>query len=314
MPYKLAVLIPARNEMWLARTVQDILEHKSSETEIIIGLDGQWADPAIADHPDVTILHSGVSVGQRGITKQCARLTKAKFIMKLDAHCSVSQDFDIKMLKTFEDLGDNITACPIMKNLHVFDWVCPDGHRRYQGPSGVCTTCGKETKKDIVWIAKNNPQSDSYCFNSEPKFQYFKEWRKSPIYQEQIKTGYTDTMSLQGSCWMMTKDKYFDLDMDDEAMGSWGSQGLTIACKTWLSGGRVIINHNSWYSHCFRTQGGDFGFPYSLHEAKVQDAKAYARELFFNNKYDKAIHNLRWLVEKFNPVPGWNEKELNKLK
>jgi len=60
----LSIVIPARNEMFLARTIQDILEKKRGKTEIIVGLDGAWAEPVIQDHPDVTILHSSVSLGQ----------------------------------------------------------------------------------------------------------------------------------------------------------------------------------------------------------------------------------------------------------
>jgi hypothetical protein len=64
----------------------------------------------------------------------------------------------------------------------------------------------------------------------------------------------------------------------------------------------------------FRTQGGDFSFPYPLKARQQNDAKAYGRDLFFNNKYNKAIHPLSWLVERFWPVPGWSEEELNKIK
>jgi hypothetical protein len=97
-------------------------------------------------------------------------------------------------------------------------------------------------------------------------------------------------------------------------MGSWGSQGIEVACKFWLTGGRVVINHRTWYAHMFRTQGGDFSFPYPQKESKVQEAKKKARELFFNNKFDKAIYPLSWLVEKFWPVKGWTEEDLKKLK
>lgn len=38
----LSILIPARNEMFLNRTVEDILSHAKSDFEIIIVLDGQW--------------------------------------------------------------------------------------------------------------------------------------------------------------------------------------------------------------------------------------------------------------------------------
>ena len=36
----LSVLIPARNEMFLQRTVDDVLKYKQADTEIIVVLDG----------------------------------------------------------------------------------------------------------------------------------------------------------------------------------------------------------------------------------------------------------------------------------
>ena len=64
----------------------------------------------------------------------------------------------------------------------------------------------------------------------------------------------------------------------------------------------------------FRTQGGDFSFPYSISGRQVSHAKQTAMETFYKGKWDKAIHPLSWLVEKFWPVPGWTQEELNKLK
>ena len=64
----------------------------------------------------------------------------------------------------------------------------------------------------------------------------------------------------------------------------------------------------------FRTQGGDFSFPYKQKQSKVNIAKRKAKDLFFNNKWNKQIHDLYWLVEKFWPVKGWTEDELYKLK
>ena len=266
MTYDLSILIPARNEQFLARTVQDILENIEGNTEVIIGLDGLWAEPVIKDHPRVTIFHVSESIGQRAMTNQLCRLSKAKYIMKADAHCAFDKGFDVKMIN---EMHDDWTMVPVMRNLHAFNWVCPDGHTRYQGPSGVCAQCGKETKKDIVWIPKTNPQSTSYCFDPEPHFQYFNEFKKRPEGRGDV----TETMSLQGSCFMLTRDKYWELNICDENFGSWGSQGIEVAVKTWLSGGKVMVNQKTWYAHMFRTQGGDFGFPYSLSGSAVSHAK-----------------------------------------
>lgn len=107
---------------------------------------------------------------------------------------------------------------------------------------------------------------------------------------------------------MLTKKKYFELDICDESFGSWGSQGIEVAVKTWLSGGRVVINQKTWQAHCFRTQGADFSFPYALSGRQVERAKQRARDLFFENKWEKQIYPLSWLIEKFKPVPGWHDE------
>ena len=122
-------------------------------------------------------------------------------------------------------------------------------------------------------------------------------------------------MSLQGSFFMLTREKYWELNIcDSDTFGSWGSQGIEVACKTWLSGGRVVVNHDTWYAHLFRTKGGDFGFPYPNSGSKAQKAKKLAKDIFFNNKWDKAIRPLSWLVEKFWPVKGWSDEDLANLK
>lgn len=303
----LSIVIPARHEEWLSRTVADLLKNIRGNTEILIGLDGEWCDPPIPAHERVTIFYSPVSLGQRGMTDQLVRLAKGKWIAKTDAHCSFDEGFDVKLL---DGVQDDWTVVPIMRHLHVFDWVCPDGHRRYQGPSGPCTICNKETKKDVVWISKESPKSRAYCFDSEPHFQYYNKWTHSEQYKQQLLTGFTESMSIQGSFFAMTREKYWQLKMDDPGYGSWGSQGIQVACSTWLTGGKVMINHKTWYCHCFRTQGRDFGFPYPQSGNQVQRAKAYAKELFFNNKFEGQTKPFYYILSKFWPVPGWTEEQL----
>ena len=315
----LSIVIPARNEMFLKRTVEDILKHKKGNTEIIVGLDGAWADPVLPQYDDLNVIYEPVSIGQRAMTNQCVRFAQGKYIMKVDAHCSFDDGFDVKMIEGFKQVGDNVTMVPVMRNLHVFDWKCYKcGWKTYQGKTPEkcpeCGATGKYIRRKIRWVGKSNPQSTSYCFDSEPHFQYFKEWTKTDTYKEQLKTGFTETMSLQGSCFMVTKDKYWELNLSDEQFGSWGSQGIEVACKTWLSGMRVLVNHSTWYAHLFRTQGGDFSFPYPQSISQVQNAKKRAKDIFFNNKWVKQEKPLLWLIEKFWPVKGWTDEDLQKLK
>jgi len=84
----LSILIPARNEMFLSRTIEDIFAHAEGDTEVICVLDGQWADPPIADHPKSTLVYHSQSIGQRAATNEAAKLSDARYLMKVDAHCA----------------------------------------------------------------------------------------------------------------------------------------------------------------------------------------------------------------------------------
>lgn len=290
--------------MWLARTIEDILANIEGNTEVIAVLDGEWASPAIPQHPRVTVIYNPVSVGQREATNQAARVSRAKYVMKTDAHCAFDKGFDVKLMS---DMEDDITMVPLMRNLHVFDWVCDKGHRRYQGPSGPCHECGAETVRDVVWIPKKSPVSSFYRFDNTLHFQYWKDFEKRP----EGKGDLAPSMSIQGSCFLMTRERYHALNICDKAHGSWGQQGVEVACKTWLSGGRVMINKKTWYAHLFRTQGGDFGFPYP--NTSIEHARKFSRDLWLNDKWPLAIHKFQWLLDKFSPVPGWESPKTKSI-
>lgn len=307
--YDLSIVIPSRCEMFISNTVQDILKNKRGKTEIIVVLDGAWAEPGLEDHPDVRVIYLGESRGQRAATNLGVKLSQAKYVAKCDAHTAYDEGFDVKLMDAMKGHED-WTVVPIMKNLHVFDWLCRNGHRRYQGPSGPCQDCGEPTERDILWNPKPSPQSKSYCFDPEPHFQYNGDWNKRSEGQGDI----TSTMSLQGSFFMLTREKYWELNICDEKFGSWGSQGIEVAVKTWLSGGEVMCVQTTWYAHLFRTQGGDFSFPYPQSGKQVSKAKAMAKDLFFENKWPQQTKPLSWLLEKFWPVKGWTDADLAQIK
>lgn len=312
MNYKLAICIPSRNEEFLGRTIQDVLDHTDPEvTEIIAILDGWIPDPPLPVSERVTVIYNPVAMGQRAGTNQAVRITNAKYICKLDAHCAIDDGFDVKMIKAMEELGDNTTLVPGMRNMHVFDWVCEEGHRRYQSPSGVCEECSRPTTKDIVWIAKKSPFTFTFRFDKTMHFQYDGAQAKKPDnMMGALKLDgtrdpeYRETLSIQGSCFVVTKEKYLELDICSEDFHSWGQQGVEVACKTWLSGGQVISNIKTWYAHMFRTRGGDFGFPYPNPQDKVNENRELSRQLFQKDGWPQATRKFQWLLDKFNP-PDW---------
>lgn len=307
--YKLSFLVPSLNEEFLPQTVDDILAHTSDQSEVIVVLDGWFTE--LKPHPRLRIMHNETPKGQRAATNQACKLSEAKYVCKIDAHCSLKQDWDIEMFKAFEQAGDDVTMVSIMRNLWAFNWVCPkDNTTHYQDKGNICPTCKGEMVKDIVWIAKERPESYSYRFDTTLHFQYFREYKKHPQFIKDKPSGLTETMSLQGSLFMLTREKYWELNICDEEWGSWGQQGVEVACKTWLSGGKCLVNHNTWYAHMFRTKHGVFGFPYKQDEKQIEHARELSRKLFLDNTWPLQKYPLVWLVDRFSPVPDWEGSEM----
>lgn len=297
----LSVTIPARNEKFLKNTIDDVLSHREADTEIIVVLDGKLADPPIPQHDRVHVIYHNQSVGQRAATNEATRLSTAKYVMKVDAHCAFDQGFDRKLIEAGEELGDKVIQIPKMYNLHAFSWVCTKcGETEYQGYTHPCPKCGAEMRKEMVWKPRLSRGNMFYRFDKTLHFNYWGSYKDRPEAQAK----YPEIMSCNGSGRFMSRKLYWELGGCDENHGSWGQEGTEWACKAWLSGGRMVANPQTWYAHMFRTQGGDFGFPYP--NPGIDKARDYSRDLWFNNKWDKAIYPLSWLIEKFAPVPGWD--------
>ena len=301
---QLSILIPARNEQFLSRTIDDILQHIEADTEIIAVLDGNWPEPPIQDHPRVTLIHHARSIGQRAATNEAARFSNAEFIMKCDAHCSFDQGFDVKLMA---DIEPDWTMVPQQRNLHAFNWRCNRcGDEVYQGPYPTeCEQCENDTdfEQVIVWQPRANTRNSFMLFDSDLRFGYWREYKRRP----EAKPDVTDTMSLLGACWLMHRSRFWELGGCDEAHGSWGQMGTEIACKSQLSGGRLVVNKRTWFAHLFRTRK-EFSFPYP--NPGTSKARAYSKWLWLENNWPQAIHPLSWLVEKYWPVPGWTDEDL----
>ena len=301
MSNTLSVIVPARNEMFLQQTIDSVLTNMRGDTEIIVIADGGWPVTPINDHPRVRMIYHPVSIGQRAATNEGARISRTKFIMKLDAHCAVDEGFDVKLMSQCDY---DWTVIPRMYNLHVFDRVCKDcGHRAYQGPT-VCEKCQSvNIEREIVWKPRLSRKTDFARFDKDMHFQYWGAYGTRDAAQGDI----SDTMTSVGACFFMHRERFWDLGGLDENHGSWGQFGVEVACKAFLSGGRHVVNKTTWFAHMFRTQGGDFGFPYPLSGNQVDRARKYSQEMWKNDKWPLAKRKLSDLLDHFAPVPGWHD-------
>lgn len=269
----LSVIIPSRNEKYLEKTIREVLTKARGEIEVLPVLDGWIPDPQIITNDDrVRFIHNPEAIGQRQSINKAAREAKGKYIMKLDAHCSLDEGFDVKLAA---DCEYDWTVIPRMYNLDVKTWL-PKLKKR----------------TDYMYIGfneKNQLRSLYYSGN---------EWKRQHRKTEEL----DDTMGCMGPCFFMHKDRFWELGGCDEGHGSWGSQGIEVACKAWLSGGRLVVNKKTWFAHWFRA--GDGGFPYPISQSDVDGARIYAENLWLQDKWPLQKRQFGWLLEKFNP-PGW---------
>lgn len=319
----LSVLITARNEEWLSHTVADVLAHSGDDTEVIVILDGYEASrlPTLDKHPRLSVLRHDAGLGQRGAINEAARMSTAKYIMKLDAHCAMEQGFDVKIMAALDGHRD-WTLVPAQRNLHVFSWKCKTcGNRTYMGPTPDycipedekghklpnhnCT--GKTFEKVLVWQPRSGSTTDFWRFDHELHFQYRGEYRGK--WEKNAPAGdVADTMTCIGACWALDRGRYWEMGGLDEAHGSWGQMGTELACKTWLSGGRMVVLKSTWYAHMFRTRK-DFSFPYSMPHSAQEAARSYSKSMWLNDAWPGQVYPLAWLINKFKPLPGWSDPE-----
>jgi hypothetical protein len=223
------------------------------------------------------------------------------------------------------DCEPDWTVVPRMYNLHAFDWKCLEcGQQTYQGPQPQeCEKCGSnEFEQAIIWKPKKSA-SDYMWFDRDLRFRYFDGICLKPYghdikalkkrYHHQYRTwaqgDITDQMTALGACWFMERARFWELDGLDEKHGSWGQMGVEIACKSWLSGGRQVVNKKTWFAHMFRTQQG-FGFPYPNPQKAVKKARKRSKKLWRGDNWPKAKRPLSWLIDHFSPVPDWEQSPI----
>ena len=281
-----SVIIPARNETYLQRTIENVLANAEGEVEVIAICDGYWPEPPIQDDARVVLIHHTVARGQRQSINEAARIAKGKYVMKLDGHSAVDKGFDIKLAA---DCEYDWTVIPRMYNLDIETWK-----PKFIDDSVQAIRKGK--LHDYMYIGWND--------KGEFRTLYYPGRINRELHQRTELID--DTMSCMGPCFFMHKDRFWELGGCDEDHGGWGQQGIEVALKAWLSGGSLKVNKKTWFAHWFRGGGGP-GWPYQMSGNAVAAARLYSRDLWLNNKWPLQKRTIEWLVDKFDP-PGWEER------
>ena len=276
---RVSIVLPSRNERFLPRTVQDLLDKAKGDIEVIPVLDGY-------DQPEPTFSDSRVKPvrlepgrGMRGAIGAGIAESTGEFVMKLDGHCMVDEGFDVKLQ---DDMEENWVVIPRRHSLDAINWTF-----KHTGKSPV----------DAHFL------SFPFELDRPGHGLHGQVWNDRARQRKDILID--DEMSSQGSCWFTTRTHWDRLlnPLDEVNYGNFVQEFQEIGNKVWLSGGRVVINKKTWYAHLHK--GKEFGRGYFIDKRHMARGSRYCVWYWMNNLWTERKYDLRWLIEKFWPVPSW---------
>ena len=279
MTDKVSIIVPARNEKFLAQTIQDISEKATGPTEIIAVLDGYWPSPPLKDYPNLITIHRSTPRGMRAGINAAAAIARGKYLMKCDAHCLFAPGFD-EVLKA--DCEDNWIVIPRRYSLDAENW-----QRR-------------EDKEPIdamhyfwPWAHPND-----LGLHGRPWMQRSRE-RKDILIDEDV--------TFQGSCWFMHAEHFHKRlgGLSETGYETFMAEPQEIGFKTQLGpwNGAVMRNKKAWYAHLHK--GKTYGRMYSMSQSERVRGNAYSFDFWWHNRWAERAHDLGWLIDRFWPHPGW---------
>lgn len=286
---KLSVIIPSRNEQFLPITIDDIFKHATGEFEVIATLDGYWPDPVIEDRPNLKLVHHAKARGMRGSINSAAAVATGDYLLKCDAHCTFAEGFD-EVLKA--DCEDNWIIIPRRYSLDPDKW-----EPRFE-----------RTPIDYEYLSFPWDY-EGYGKGHDPGL-HGTVWRQRA--KERRDVMIDENMSFQGSCWFMLRNHFWNNlgGMQEEGYETFIQEPQEIGLKTWLGGGKIMTNKNTYYAHLHK--GKRFGRGYFMDKREVRRGAAYSNDLWMFDRWDDRVYDLEWLIDRFWPVPLWpdNWKEI----
>jgi glycosyltransferase involved in cell wall biosynthesis len=254
----ISILIPARNEKYLQRTIDGLFENARGDIEVLVALDN-WPSAPQMKVKRGRVIHT--RAGQRRATTLLAQFALGEIVMKTDAHCLFAPGYDIALAK---DLQPKTILAPYMLVLD-----------------------------EEMWMPINK-RASQYCFDTNFIMQYDVE--RPEILSE--------TMCLQGSCFVMSRNDFFEFGLNDDKLDSWGGQGPELGIKAFLNGGKCMTTKNTYYAHLFRTTAE--AFPYE----RGEDPGGLATDqLIWRYRNKKLLP----LIEKFGYPADWSVDNVHSL-
>lgn len=273
---KVSVIIPSRNEKYLDRTVDDVFAKAAGEIEVLVMLDGPMDYPMPTERRGLSIYRKAQWEGLRPALNDLAEQATGKWLMKIDGHEMVSEGFD-------KALQENMDDCDLM----VSQYRALDAHK---------------------WEITDQGPEDIYYFSWPPTNTYFFMFLTVPwITRSRLLAHETisETMGIQGSLYMLSRRHFWETmgGMDYERWGHWSGELTELCFKTWLSGGRVLVNKAVWNAHW--QQEGEDRTQIRPEYSRSADMRRHRNVALYwiNNSWPGQTRKMEWLIDRFWPLP-----------
>ncbi len=282
-----SAIIPSRSDQYLQKTVTNLLEAAEGEVEVIVVYDGRWPETPLTDDPRLVQIHHGVvhdNYGMRASINAGVAVARGTHLLVIDEQCAVDDGYDLKLKA---DCADNWVVIPRRKRLEPESWtIIEDG------------------RPDIDYMAVEYPYLKPL---DKTQGLHGKEWKRPGREKIQV----DDTPTMQGSCYFMSR-KHWDTvigELDSTNYGPFTMEAQEVGLKTWLTGGRVVVNKKTWYAHWHKGRAGKgYAFTtaqYVKHQEGMEKGRLYAIEYWLKTQDFPLDWN--WFVtEKFPDMPGWS--------
>jgi len=210
---KTSVIIPtSKNEKIenINRTIKSVILGAFDEIEVLVLADG-WIPEGI--YKKAKVSSSSLNLGERKTVNRGFKESSGDYVLRIDAHCSMSRFWDRFLLKQYED--DTVSLC-------------------------VLDALDEET-----WEPKNRSFAFVYVDN-DCKEKWWTNYKQSFCRCE-------PSMSLTGCGWFCNRQFFLDNLQFDEDLSKWGAIGPEITAKIERAGSSIILNKNVRCNHVFNT-------------------------------------------------------------
>ena len=228
MNIKLSVIIADYKDKYSIPTIQSLLDNSAlgDALEIIMVMDGQWAEFKLIHDPRVRYIHVGSNGGMRRSYNTGIRIARGEFFMRLDEHCSFAKGYDKELTDTCKE-NEVMTA------------------RRYYLDPVKWEVMKDKGFVDYEDLTIQNVSEGVRKFAGKPNREKMKA-RKDIMIDE--------TFAMQGSMWVANTEFFRKTvgELETNGYGPAYQDSVEVCMKYWEKGGRLMLNKNTWFAHKHR--------------------------------------------------------------